>query len=111
MEIIMERMFVENKPTTRDQTDFHPRNQNFRRSLVPQIRQRDHRDQGYKQIKPPFQNNYENKDFDQIIKDHMHCCDDTETNVFLTKREHDQVMDANDKFMQENDDMFSLEKK
>jgi hypothetical protein len=39
----------------------------------------------------------------------MHCCDDTETNVFLTKEEHDQFMDANDKFMQDNDDMLSLE--
>jgi hypothetical protein len=29
----------------------------------------------------------------------MHCCDDTETNVFSTKGEHDQFMDANDNFM------------
>jgi hypothetical protein len=109
MERLMERMSVENKPATRDQTDFQPRNQNFRRAPVPQIRQRDQRDQGDQQIKPPFQNNYANEDFDQIIEDHMHCCDDTETNVFLTKGEHDQFMDANDEFMQENDDMLSSE--
>jgi hypothetical protein len=30
--------------------------------------------------------------------------------VFITKGEHDQFMDANDKFMQENDDMLSSEK-
>ena len=39
----------------------------------------------------------------------MHCYDDTKTNVFLTKEEHDQFMDANDKFIQDNDDMLSLE--
>jgi hypothetical protein len=31
--------------------------------------------------------------------------------VFLTKEEPDQFMDANDKFMKDNDDMFSLETK
>jgi hypothetical protein len=111
MERLMERMSLENKPATRDQTDFQPRNQNFRRAPVPQIRQRDQRNQGDQQIKPPFQNNYVNEDFDQTIEDNMHCCDDTETNVFLTKEEHDQFMDANDKFMQDNDDMLSLETK
>jgi hypothetical protein len=39
----------------------------------------------------------------------MHCCDDTKTNVFLTKEEHDQFMNANDNFMQDNDGMLSLE--
>jgi hypothetical protein len=77
MKRLMERMFVENNPATRDQTDFPPRNQNFRRAPVPHIRKRDQRDQGDQKIKPPFQNNYANKDFDQIIKDHMHCCNDT----------------------------------
>jgi hypothetical protein len=37
----------------------------------------------------------------------MHCCDNTETNVFLTKGEHDQFMDVHDEFMQENDNMLS----
>ena len=71
--------------------------------------QRDHRNQGDQQIKPPFQNNYVDEDFDQTIEDNMHCFDDTETNVFLTKEDHDQFMDANDKFMQENDDFMSME--
>jgi hypothetical protein len=30
--------------------------------------------------------------------------------VFLTKEEHDQFMDANDIFMQENDERFSVER-
>jgi hypothetical protein len=38
MERLMERMFMENNPATRDQTDFQPKNQNFRRALVPQIK-------------------------------------------------------------------------
>jgi hypothetical protein len=41
--IFMERMSLDNNPTTRDQTDFQPRNQNFRRSPVPKFRQRDQR--------------------------------------------------------------------
>ena len=85
MEILMERMSLENKPATRDQTDFQPINQNFRRAPVPQIRQRDQRNQGDQQIKPPLQNNYVNEYFDQTIEDNMHFCDDTETNMFLTK--------------------------
>jgi ribosome-binding ATPase YchF (GTP1/OBG family) len=74
MERLMERMSVENKPITKDQNDFYPRNQNFRRVLVPQIRKRDQRDQGDQHIKPPFQNNYANKYFDQIIQDQMQMC-------------------------------------
>ena len=77
MERFMERMSLENKLATRDQTNFQPRNQNFRRSPVPHIRQRDQRNQGDQQIKPPFQNNYVNEYFDQTIEDNMHCCDDT----------------------------------
>jgi hypothetical protein len=111
MERFIERMPLENKPATRDQTDFQPRNQNFRRAPVPHIRQRDQRNQCDQQIKPPFQNNYANEDFDPKIKENMHCCDDTKTNVFLTKEEHDQFMDANDTFMKDNDDMFPLETK
>jgi hypothetical protein len=39
----------------------------------------------------------------------MHCCDDDETKVFLTKEEHDHFMNANDIFMQENDERLSVE--
>jgi hypothetical protein len=73
----MERMSLENNLVSRDQTDFHPINENFRRAQVPHIRQRDQRNQGDQQIKPPFQKNYVNEDFDQTIEDNMHCCDDT----------------------------------
>jgi len=86
MERLMKRKFVENKPATKDQIDFQPRNQNFRRAPVPQVRQRDHRDLGDQQIKTSFQNNYENEYFDQKIEDQMHCCDDTEEKCVLNKR-------------------------
>jgi hypothetical protein len=60
MERIMERISMDNKSVTREKNYFHPRNQNFRRALIPQIRQRDQRDQGDQKKIPPFQENYEN---------------------------------------------------
>jgi hypothetical protein len=69
LEILVERMFMENKPPTRDKTNFQPINQNFRRAPIPHIRQIYQRDQGDQKIKHPFQNNYANECFDQIIED------------------------------------------
>ena len=40
----------------------------------------------------------------------MHCCDANETKVFFTKEEHDQFMDANEIFMQEDEERLSIEK-
>jgi hypothetical protein len=77
MEKLMERMSLDNKPNTREQADVPPRNQ--RRPTVPQIRQRDQRNQGDQQIRPPFQNNYVNENFDGTFEDNMHCCDGNET--------------------------------
>jgi hypothetical protein len=109
MERLVENLSLENKPAIRDQFDFQHRNPNFIIAPIPQIRQRDQRNQGDQQVKPPFQNNYVNENFDESIEDNIHCCVGTETYVFLTKEEHDQFMDANDKFMQENDDILSME--
>jgi hypothetical protein len=39
----------------------------------------------------------------------MHCSDNVNTHVFLTKGEHDQLLDENDGFMLETDDMLSSE--
>jgi hypothetical protein len=108
MEKMMERMALDNNPNTREQADVPPRNQ--RRPTVPQIRQRDQRNQGDQQIRPPFQNNYVNENYDDNFEDNMHCCDGDETEVFLTKEEHDQFMDANEIFMQENDERLSVER-
>jgi hypothetical protein len=58
-----------------------------------------------------LQNNYVNENFDESIEDNIHCCGGVETYVFLTKEEHDQFMDANDKFMQEKDEILSMETK
>jgi hypothetical protein len=46
MENLMERMSMENNPSTKEKNKFQPKNQNFRRAPIPQIRQRDQRDQG-----------------------------------------------------------------
>jgi hypothetical protein len=39
----------------------------------------------------------------------MHCCDDKNPRVFLTKSEHDRFMNTNDEFMLETDDDMILE--
>jgi hypothetical protein len=73
MEKIMEKMSLDNKPNTREQDDVPSMNK--RRPIVPKIRQRDHRNQADQQIRPPFQNNYVNENFDETFEDNMHCCD------------------------------------
>jgi hypothetical protein len=97
MEKIMERISLDNKANTREQVYAPPRN--HRRPTFPQIRQRDQRNQGDQQIRPPFQNNYVHENFDENFEDNMNCCDGDETHVFFTKEEHDQFMDANEIFM------------
>jgi hypothetical protein len=72
MERLVEKLYLENKPAIRDQDYFQHRNPNFRRAPVPQIRQRDQRSQGDQQVKPHFQNNYVNDNFDESIEDNMH---------------------------------------
>ena len=114
MEKMMERMDLDNKTNTREYTDVLLRNQ--RRPTIPQIKQRDQRNheiqgnQGDQKIRPPFQNNYVNENYDDNFEDNMHCCDGDETEVFLTKEEHNQFMDANEIFMQENDDRLLVER-
>jgi hypothetical protein len=104
MERMMERMALDNRPKPREQVDGPPRN--LRRPEIPQIRQReqrnqgnqanqaDHRNQGNQgnqanqgnqgnrgdqQIRPHFQNNYVNDNYDRYFEDNMNCCDDKET--------------------------------
>jgi hypothetical protein len=111
MEKLVENLSLDNKPAIRDQTELQLRNPNFRRLPVTQIRQRDQRNQGDQPIKPPFQNNYVDENFEESLEDNIHCCDDVETNVFLTKEEHDKFIEENDKFMQERNDMLLMETK
>jgi hypothetical protein len=109
MEKLMEIMYVGNKLAAQEQHDLQPKNQNLRRCLVSQIRQREQRDQGDQKIRPLFQKNYADEYFDQMIQDQMHCCDDKDTCVFLTKGEHDQYMSENFDIMMETDDTLSSE--
>ena len=123
MERMMERMALGNRFNPREHVDGPPRN--LRRPSIPQIRQREQRNQGNQanqvdqvnegnqgehQIGPPFQNNYVNEDYDGYFEDNMNCCDDKETKVFLTKEEHDQFVDANDIFMQDEEERLSIER-
>ena len=91
----MEIMALENMPKPREQADGPPRNQ--RRPSIPQIRQREQRNQGNQgnqanqedqanqgnegdqQIRPPFQNNYIDENYDGYFEDNMNCYDDKET--------------------------------
>ena len=66
--------------------------------------------QGEQQIRPPFQNNYVNEGYDGYFKDKMNCCDDKETKIFLSKEEHDQFVDANKIFLQDDEERVSVEK-
>jgi hypothetical protein len=93
MEKMMERMALDNSPNTREQDDGPHRNQ--RRPTIPQIRQRNQGNQGANQgnwgnkgnqenqgnqkIRPPFQNNYVNENYDGYFEDNMNCFDDKET--------------------------------
>ena len=105
MENFMERMSMGNRLVVREQNDPQPRNKNIRRGQIPQIKQRDPGDQ---QTRPPFQNNYTDKDFDQDFDDQMHCCDDKNPCVFLKKSEHDRYMSRNKEFTLETDDDMIL---
>jgi hypothetical protein len=111
MDKLMEIMFVGNRPTAREQHDPQPKNQNLRRVQVPQIRQREQREQGDQQTRPLFQNNYVDENFDQMFKDQTHYCDNKNPRLFLTKGEHDQYMRKNDDMMLETDDTLSQETK
>jgi hypothetical protein len=66
--------------------------------------------QGEQQVRPPFQNNYMNEDYDEYFEDNVNCYDDKETEVFLTKEEHDQFMDASEIFLQDEEERLSVEK-
>jgi len=41
------------------------------------------------------------ENFEESLEDNIRCYDVVETNVFLTKEEHDKFIEENDKFIQE----------
>ena len=59
---------------------------------------------------PPFQNNYVNEDSDGYFEDNINYCDNKETQVFFTKEEHDQLMDASEILLQDEEEMVSIER-
>jgi hypothetical protein len=61
MEKLVEKLYFDNKPKNREQQERQIKNPNFTRPQVPQIRQREHRNHGDQQIRPPFQDNFVNE--------------------------------------------------
>ena len=51
-----------------------------------------------------------NDDYDEYFEDIVNCYDNKETEVFLTKEEHDQFMDVSEIFLQDEEERLSVEK-
>jgi hypothetical protein len=68
---------LENKPASRDQTGFQPRTQILEELQFHRLGKETRETKGINKYNLLSKKNYENEDFDQIIEDHMHCCDDT----------------------------------
>jgi hypothetical protein len=59
------------------------------------VRQRDQRNQGDQQIRPPFQENYV-EDFIEQSEDQIHLFYEDDSKVYLTKEEHDRFLQEQD---------------
>jgi hypothetical protein len=92
---LIEKLTFDNRVDTRERQEPQIRNPNFRRSPVPQIRQRDQRSQGDQQIGPPFQENCV-EDFIEQSEDQIHLSDEDDLEVYLTKEEHDRFLQKQD---------------
>jgi len=66
-------------------------NQNFRRPLVPQIRQREQRIPADQPVRPPFQNNYVAYLFEEPSED-IHCFGLEGSQFYLTKEKNNMFM-------------------
>jgi hypothetical protein len=51
-----------------------------------------------------------NEDYDVYFENNMNCYDDIEIEVFFTKEEHDQFMDASEIFLQDEEERVSVER-
>jgi hypothetical protein len=85
-------------------------NQGNQATQADQANQGNQGNQGEQQIRPPFQNNYVDENYDGYFEDNMNCYDDKQTEVFLTKEEHDQFMDASEIFLQDEEERVSVER-
>jgi hypothetical protein len=86
---------VDDRPQVREKNEPKIRNPNFRRPQgppAPQILQRGQRNQNDQQIRPPFQENFVAEDYIKQPKDHIHQFGENESNIFVTKKEHDKFL-------------------
>jgi hypothetical protein len=79
----MEKL-VENLSLDDKNHELQYKNNNFRRPLVPQIRQREQRIPVDHPVIPPFQKNYVAENFDESPED-IHCFNIEELQIYLTK--------------------------
>jgi hypothetical protein len=91
MERLVNRLSLENKQVHVQQQDAQIRNPNSRRPLIPQPRQRDQRNHNDQQIRPPFQENMLDDEYLPEKENHIHYIDQSQTNCYLTKEEHDHA--------------------
>jgi hypothetical protein len=98
MEKLVEKLSLDNKPHV-----IQAKNPNFRRSTVPQIRKREQRIPVDHLIRPPFQNNYVAKFFEEPPED-IHCFDLEEPQIYLTKEEHDMFIQYHNDELKEKED-------
>ena len=91
MEKLVDRLSLENKQVHVQQQDTQIRNPNFRIPPIPQARQRDQRNPNDQQIRPPFQENMLDDEYLPENENHIHCIDQSQTDCYLTKEEHDHA--------------------
>ena len=82
MEIMMERLLVDDRPPPRENQEQRNRNLNSRR---PQISQNKKRNFPYPPVRPPFQDNFMEQDGENQTKDEIHQLE--HDNAFLKRGE------------------------
>jgi len=89
MEKLMERLTMDNRPPPRDHQEQQNKNQNVRRPHILQNRARDHRNLPDHPVRPPFQQNYVEQDYEDQTREEIHHLDDELFPAFLTREDHD----------------------
>ena len=108
MEKLMDRLTVEAQPVNREQNESQIRNPNFRRPIPPSLQPnrqrnvRNPRNQEDQKIRPPFPKNYlVFEDDAESIEDHIHHLGDLDSEIYLTKEEHNMFAQVDDNAMVE----------
>lgn len=90
MEKLKERLEMEQRKDLKEPAKGQNRNQNFIRPPIPKIQQREQRNLVDHLVRPPFQDNYVTVYYEDPNEDQIHQVDNNDTEVYLTKEEHDR---------------------